>query len=466
MNQRNFDINGMTRATGAIVGEANAGVDLSVSVSASTWWAKSTKITLSSALDSNAGTGGGNGDGSFTLHHNTAGAWAETTSQTVLPTSYDDGTNLVTLTGSRYGNWWCYLGVTDFDVRFVAGTTNGSLSTAQNASAPSSLPPLINTLAYKLIGRYIVRNGTASFIEVDSAFDTTLTTSPAVSHSDLSNLTVGDDHTQYLLKTGGAFTAHPINRNITINGNPLVNQRGYVSGTPTTAANEYTLDRWRVVTSSQALTFSTTANVVTMTLPVGGIEQVIEGLNIQSGTHTISFTATGDTVCTVDTVTKSSGDTFTLTGGTNATIKFSSASGTGTVKLIQVESGSSVTPFEHRDYASELARCQRYATVLIDSAGWTGGVRVASGTTARISLPLNVPLRDASTASLETITAPNLSVWDTVGQFSSATDPIIIGADANNKIITLSIAGFSGLAADKAGSGALSAAKIFLTNEL
>ncbi len=149
-------------------------------------------------------------------------------------------------------------------------------------------------------------------------------------------------------------------KNLIINGNPLVNQRAYESTIVTTGANQYTLDRWRVVTSGQALTFSTTDNVVTMTLPIGGIEQVIEGLNIQSGTYVISFTATGDTVCTVDGVTKASGDTFTLVGGTDATVKFSSAGGAGTVKLIQVEAGSVATSFEHRPYGQELALCQRY----------------------------------------------------------------------------------------------------------
>lgn len=153
-------------------------------------------------------------------------------------------------------------------------------------------------------------------------------------------------------------------KNLVINGNPLINQREYVSAAATSGANEYTLDRWRVVTSGQALTFSTTENVVTMTLPVGGIEQVIEGLNIQSGTHIIRFVATGDTVCTVDAVTKASGDTFTLTGGTNATLKFSSALGTGTVKLIQIELGAVVTAFENRSICLELMLCTPYYQVL------------------------------------------------------------------------------------------------------
>ena len=149
-------------------------------------------------------------------------------------------------------------------------------------------------------------------------------------------------------------------KNIIINGGFYVNQRGYVSTTVTTGSNEYTLDRWRVVTSGQALAFSTTANLTTITLPVAGIEQVIEGLNITSGTYTVSFVAAGDTVCTVDGVVKASGATFTLTGGTNATIKLTSAGGAGTVQLVQVELGSVATEFEHRSYGEEVALAQRY----------------------------------------------------------------------------------------------------------
>lgn len=185
-------------------------------------------------------------------------------------------------------------------------------------------------------------------------------------------------------------------KNKIINGNPLVNQRAYISGTPTTVANQYTLDRWRVVTSGQALAFATVENVVTMTIPVGGIEQVIEGLNLQSGTHTISFVATGDTVCEVDTVAKSSGGTFTVTGGINVTVKFSSASGTGTVKLIQVEEGSIATNFEFKDYDDELSRCERYGIAYdnISGAGSFGnGSANATTTTAQIEIPVPKKMR-------------------------------------------------------------------------
>ena len=143
-------------------------------------------------------------------------------------------------------------------------------------------------------------------------------------------------------------------RNLIINGRGFINQRAYVSATATTGSNEYTLDRWRVVTSGQNLSFSISGITATMTAPAGGVEQVIEGNSIQGGTHVISFTGTA--TCTVDGASKVSGGTFTLTAGTNCTVKFSS----GTFTNVQVEFGSVASSYENKPYGIELGLCQRY----------------------------------------------------------------------------------------------------------
>lgn len=143
-------------------------------------------------------------------------------------------------------------------------------------------------------------------------------------------------------------------RNLIINGNFSVNQRGYASGSATTGANQYTLDRWRVVTSGQAATFTTTGAGRTVTAPSGGIEQVIEGASIGGGTYVISWTGTAS--CTVNGVSRTKGATFTLTAGSNATVRFSS----GTVTEVQIEPGEVATAFELRPVVLELLLCQRY----------------------------------------------------------------------------------------------------------
>lgn len=143
-------------------------------------------------------------------------------------------------------------------------------------------------------------------------------------------------------------------RNAIINGNPIINQRGYVSGTATTAANQYTLDRWRVITSGQSITWTDSGNVRTVTAPAGGVEQVIEGINLITGTYTLNWTGTATATVAGNAVAK--GGNVSITGGTDTTLRFSS----GTFSLVQFEPGTVATPFERRSYGAELALCQRY----------------------------------------------------------------------------------------------------------
>jgi hypothetical protein len=143
-------------------------------------------------------------------------------------------------------------------------------------------------------------------------------------------------------------------KNKLINAQGLINQRVYVSGTATLLANQYTLDRWRVVTLGQNLTFTRDQNVTTFTAPAAGVEQVIEGLNLETDTYTLKWI--GNATATVNGTPVSNGGTISLTGGSNATVKFIG----GTFSLPQLEKGNTPTSFEYRAFGTELALCQRY----------------------------------------------------------------------------------------------------------
>lgn len=144
-------------------------------------------------------------------------------------------------------------------------------------------------------------------------------------------------------------------RNKIINGNPGINQRGYVSGGATTAG-QYTLDRWKV-TGTGGVTFSTTANKTTVTIPSGQtLQQVVEGLNLESGTYVLSWEGTSQGRIAGGSYGASGAVTASITGGTDTTVEFN----TGTVALVMLEKGAVATPFEHRPHGVELALCQRY----------------------------------------------------------------------------------------------------------
>lgn len=150
---------------------------------------------------------------------------------------------------------------------------------------------------------------------------------------------------------GGQFAGL---RNLVINGNFPVNARGYVSGTATSGANQYTLDRWRVVVSGQSLVFSASGNGNQITAPAGGVEQVIEGVNIPGGTYVLNWTGTA--TATVNGTARAKGENFTLPANTNATVRLTG----GTASLVQLEPGTVPTPFEHSPFSLEEFRCQRY----------------------------------------------------------------------------------------------------------
>ena len=144
--------------------------------------------------------------GTFSTFYVNAGAWTETTGQTQVDnTQYNNpASGLTALSANRYTNRWVYL-ATDSDVHIVYGQAQYVLlADVQAEGPPSSLPAEITTDSF-LIGRIVVRQGTATFVQVDSAFDMAFNTASVNAHNDLSGLQGGTTG-EYYHATSAEYT--------------------------------------------------------------------------------------------------------------------------------------------------------------------------------------------------------------------------------------------------------------------
>lgn len=156
------------------------------------------------------------------------------------------------------------------------------------------------------------------------------------------------------------------NRNRIHNGGFQVNLRG-VSGSVVLAAGAYGHDRWKAGAAGCTYTFASLDGVVTVTITAGSLVQVIEGLDLQTGTHVLSWVGTAQGKIGAGSF-GNSGLTGAVTGGANLAIEF----GTGTLAMVQFEPGAIVTPFDWRGVRQELADCQRFfetGITFLQSAG-------------------------------------------------------------------------------------------------
>jgi len=191
-------------------------------------------------------------------------------------------------------------------------------------------------------------------------------------------------------------------RNLLINGNFAINQRAYVSGTNTGGANQYTLDRWRIVTSGQNATFGAAAPDRTVTFPAGGGEQVIEGAMIVGGVYTLSWIGAATAKVNGVAITNG-GNTSSLAANTNVTIQF-----IGAVGLAQFELGTVATPFERRHLQTEFDLCQRYYET---GVGILDGYQLAANAAA-VRIPFKVTKRAVPTLGYSGTSLVNLTTGD------------------------------------------------------
>lgn len=151
------------------------------------------------------------------------------------------------------------------------------------------------------------------------------------------------------------------------NGNFSVNQRD-VSGTVILAAGAIGHDRWKAGSSGCTYTFATSGGITTLNISAGSLVQVVNGPDLQTGTHVLSWSGTAQGRIGAGSY-GASGVTASITGGTNTNIEFN----TGTLSLVQFEPGTSRTSYEHLGVLAELLACQYYLPAFLGGDHYGAG---------------------------------------------------------------------------------------------
>jgi hypothetical protein len=240
-------------------------------------------------------------------------------------------------------------------------------------------------------------------------------------------------------------------KNVLINSGFQINQRVYASG-GTLATGTYGHDRWKTGTGGTgAYTFTQSSTSTQVTIASGRtLLQVVENLNVEGGSYTLSWKGTAQARIGVNTDTPSgsyASSPITITGqtkGTTMSVEFNA----GTLLEPVLNVGTSIIPFVASKFDDELRNCQRY---YVEYGGDTlyqkAGVGSASTTTpAYITVTLPVIPRVKPSAG---ISVSNVSDW-TVAFSSTAVTTAIAYDDCSHNLLTLNCTVASGLTANTA----------------
>jgi hypothetical protein len=178
------------RANGMLVSEAGT---RNLVVTGGVLWAELVNRFSTTGIDTSAAD-------TFTAWYgNTGVGFTSVPSQTTVSnTQYFNGTVLANITNNRYGVHYVYV-VHDSTVHVVYGELNTTdLGIAEADQPPADIPGLLASYG-TLVAKIIVQQGTANFIEVQSAFETVFTGSGTVDHNSTTGLQGGTTNEYYHL---------------------------------------------------------------------------------------------------------------------------------------------------------------------------------------------------------------------------------------------------------------------------
>ena len=191
MIRRLKDTMAFSQVTGGILSATGT---LGIQVTAGEFWQGLTEFSTNS-FDSGSGT--------FSYWHiaSPTGFIQIADQQTISATQYDDGDGtLGTLSNNKYGVHWVYMEV-DSHIDVLYGRGDYTLSEAEDAQPPATVPEPITTHGF-LISKIIIKKSDSAFTQVESTFQTTFVGSQAQDHGNLAGLADAADHTYALLIDG------------------------------------------------------------------------------------------------------------------------------------------------------------------------------------------------------------------------------------------------------------------------